>query len=125
LSKIQHDIFSISSEAASLPEDEKKLKIALVAKPHIQFLEKKIDEMTLELPKLKSFILPGGLQISALAHVCRTITRRAERLLIGIDETLKMRKEISVYINRLSDYFFTLARYLNYQNNVEDVQWKQ
>ena len=94
-------------------------------------LEKAIDRMTEALPELKHFILPGGHLSASLAHIARTVCRRTERRLIELmeqenapsdaDETLK---RILVFLNRLSDYLFVVARYCNYLHGQEDVLWK-
>ncbi|PIR43749.1 ATP:cob(I)alamin adenosyltransferase [candidate division WWE3 bacterium CG10_big_fil_rev_8_21_14_0_10_32_10] len=84
-------------------------------------LEREIDKMEKELPKLKNFILPGGCEQASLAHICRTITRRCERLLVSIEE---INPHVLKYINRLSDYFFVLARWFNYKEGVTDKIWK-
>lgn len=80
-------------------------------------LEKNIDIMTSEMPKLINFILNNN-----IFHVCRTITRRVERKLVSVIKTNSyINNNALIYINRLSDYFFTLARYINFKNNVSDV----
>ncbi|HMP30928.1 MAG TPA: cob(I)yrinic acid a,c-diamide adenosyltransferase [Saprospiraceae bacterium] len=82
--------------------------------------ERCIDEMTEQLPPLKVFIVPGGSRSVSLAHVCRTITRRVERNLWVLDSRYN---DIAKLCNRLSDYFFTLSRYINYQEGNEEKRW--
>jgi len=77
--------------------------------------------MESELPPLKNFLLPGGHPQTAQAHVCRTVCRRAERQAVALENTPKM---IIQFLNRLSDYFFVLARYISLKTNTEELTWK-
>jgi cob(I)alamin adenosyltransferase len=81
--------------------------------------------MTEILPELKSFIIPGGSQAIAICHVCRTICRRAERICTKLAEADQVDPEIIIYINRLSDYFFMLARKIAFEQKVEIPVWKK
>ena len=90
----------------------------------VQFLEDAIDVMDDKLPPLTSFILPGGHVTSAQAHVARTICRRAERMILKLSEEELVDELIIKYFNRLSDYFFVLARYLTYANGAPEIPWK-
>jgi len=121
LPEIQSDLFTIGSQLAT--KDAAKLMIAGIDKKRIAALEQQIDIMDLDLPLLTSFVLPGGHATSALAHVCRTVTRRAERHVVTLSRNETIDQEITIYLNRLSDYFFVLSRYLNYKNGVNDVPW--
>ncbi len=90
----------------------------------IQMLEKEIDNMNLQLPELKRFIIPGGEKASSLAHVCRTVCRRAERVITQLDKAEGADKLVIRYFNRLSDYFFVLARKLSSEKGVPDTEWR-
>ncbi|MEW5724854.1 MAG: cob(I)yrinic acid a,c-diamide adenosyltransferase [Thermodesulfobacteriota bacterium] len=95
-----------------------------------QELEAAIDRMQAELPELKGFILPGGHQSAALAHLARAVCRRAERRLVALAQGLdgEAKEEPGpdlAFLNRLSDYLFVLARYLNHRNQVPDVAWEK
>lgn len=85
--------------------------------------EKLIDEMTAQIPELKHFILPGGSKAGSLLHVSRTITRRAERQLIGLIQKEEVDPYIVTYLNRLSDLLFTMARFVNHQEKKKEITW--
>jgi len=119
----QNEIFNLSSEiAASGNKQEVNLpnKISL---EQIQVLESEMDDWTNKLPPLKKFILPGGGVSAAHTHIARTICRRAEREMVSVAFNDSLRDICLIYINRLSDWFFVLGRYLNYLQNVEDISW--
>ena len=93
-------------------------------KESIDYLEKKIDEYIEEAPELERFILPGGTKPAASIHIARTVTRRAERLVVKLIKADSNAPELALqYLNRLSDYFFALARVINYRLNVKDVEY--
>ena len=122
LIRIQNNLFTIGSNLAN---DHTKSNIQLnnVAEADISFLEMEIDQMDSHLKPLKNFILPGGNKPSALAHICRTITRRAERLVVDMLLDDGKNQIIIAYLNRLSDYFFTLGRFLVHQAEDDEVIW--
>lgn len=91
---------------------------------HITYLETAIDKMNEDLPKMTAFILPQGSPAISKAHVCRTVCRRAERRVIQVDR-LELDADIIKYLNRLSDYFFVLARYLHRVLDVPETKWNQ
>ncbi len=120
----QNEIFNLSSEiAASAKKQEIELPNKITHK-HIQTLESEMDSWAEELPPLKKFILPGGSMAAAQAQVARTVCRRAEREMIGINDTGKLRAVCLIYINRLSDWFFLLARKCNQIEGATDVHWE-
>lgn len=88
---------------------------------HETELETMIDQLTAPLPPLKNFILPGGSETAALAHICRSVCRRAERHVLVIPNP---DPPAVIYLNRLSDFFFTLARWLNFHQNVPDIVYQ-
>ena len=123
LARVQNELFVLSTELATPTDSMKDLSLKYLTHDHILTLENEIDEWTDKLVPLKNFILPGGSESAAVAHIVRTICRRAERELIsgGINESI--RDVCYIYLNRLSDWFFTLARYLNLLENVDDIPW--
>jgi len=125
LKDIQDRLFTIGSSLACDTDKEPKMKLPDLHTTDIQLLEVKIDEMTAQLPPMKSFILPGGHTTVSSIHICRTVCRRAERLLVVMQEhQLFVEPKVIQYLNRLSDYLFTLARYAAEKLGVEEVPWK-
>ena len=121
LLEIQHTLFVLGSHLAATPG--KELKLPSFEEKQIEILEKAIDDMDEKLPPLKTFILPGGHPIVSQAHICRCVCRRAERNAIHLHLEEPIHPDIIRYLNRLSDYFFTLARYLSLQMNAEEIPW--
>jgi cob(I)alamin adenosyltransferase len=119
LQSIQRDLFKIGSEIASLqtPLNE---NIEKIGENKIVELENKIDEFWSELPELKSFILPGGSAVGAHLHLARTVCRRAERRLVAFGKSTPVRPELYKYLNRLSDYLFVAARWVNYKEGINE-----
>jgi len=113
---IQNDLFVMGACLARI--DQSKVSISL--DQHITKIEQAIDQMSQTLPKLKGFVLPSGPSGSVFSHMARTVCRRAERLVVGFIDQLESDlqsenyRTIQKYLNRLSDYFFILARYINY-----------
>jgi cob(I)alamin adenosyltransferase len=125
LKDIQDRLFTIGSSLATDADKEPKMKLPDLHETDIRLLETKIDEMTAQLPPMKSFILPGGHIIVSSIHICRTVCRRTERLLVAMQEQqLFVEPKVLQYINRLSDYLFTLARYAAEKLSVEEIPWK-
>lgn len=122
IEKVQIELFNLGSLLACESSFWETYKLPKLSPSIISELEKKMDLYSKDLPKLKNFILPGGNEKSSRAHLCRTITRRVERKLIRFED-IKPIHSIE-FLNRLSDYFFVLARYYNYIENVEEVIWK-
>ncbi len=118
LEQIQHDLFDIGS-ALSTPDAR---PIPGLEKRSLDF-EKLIDTLTDKLPPLKNFILPGGGKAGSYLHVCRTLARRAERRVVYLMQHEDIDISIMIYLNRLSDLFFTIARYVNYQEKNKEVKW--
>lgn len=101
-----------------------KVKLPAISDADIEFLEQQIDEMDSQLEPLISFVLPGGHQAVSLCHVARTICRRAERLAISVAESSPLPENVVKYINRLSDFFFTLSRLLAKNLKIEQIPWE-
>ena len=87
----------------------------------MHWLEQRIDFYTAQSPDIDRFILPGGTSATSMVHVARTIARRAERIIVRLNWTAKINEEVLIFTNRLSDYFYALARYLNVQAQRPDV----
>ena len=126
LKRIQNNLFDIGAILASPhPEKLEGKSSSSVAPQEIEGLEKSIDRMEAELKPLLTFILPGGGEESSILHVARTVCRRAERQIITLSEREKISSQIIIYINRLSDYLFVLARWINFKKNVKEDTWEK
>ena len=126
LQKIQNILFNIGSVLATVDEQYKS-KLPELKKDYILFLENQIDLMQEKLPVMTQFVLPGGHEYVSLAHVVRTVCRRAERAIVRIDNTeqdLQIQWSI-IYLNRLSDYFFVLSRFLTQYYGTKEVNWQK
>jgi cob(I)alamin adenosyltransferase len=122
LSRVQEDLFTLGAELACVPGKESKLKLVLLGAPDIERLEHAIDVADAAAPPLTSFVLPGGTPVAAALHLARTVSRRAERAVLAMPEE-PARHELVVYLNRLSDLLFALARQTNALASVADVPW--
>lgn len=120
---IQNRLFVIGSLLANDP-GRSRMKLPLLKEEDVEFLEREIDAMTSKLPALKSFILPGGSQAASFCHLARAVCRRAERRVVALSQKSKVDPRIIVYLNRLSDYLFVLARAFNQGRKVKDILWK-
>ncbi|MFZ1291490.1 MAG: cob(I)yrinic acid a,c-diamide adenosyltransferase, partial [Melioribacteraceae bacterium] len=113
LQEIQNTLFQIGSELAS-PENVKSDLIKKTSEEEISYLESLIDKFDENLPPLKNFILPGGIESASYLHFARTVCRRAERIIVELKEKENINNHILVYLNRSSDLLFVLARYENF-----------
>lgn len=120
---IQNKLFNIGSRLASDEKGEEFTKNLALKSEDIQVLENAIDNYEKELPELKHFILPGGTLASAQCHIARTICRRAERRILEFSEINNVQPEIVIFINRLSDYLFVLARKINSDAGFSELKW--
>jgi cob(I)alamin adenosyltransferase len=123
LLEIQDRLFTIGSVLACDPEKEIALRIPDLKESDVLLLENEIDKMNAKLPEMKSFILPGGHVSVSAAHICRTICRRAERQIVELGEKEHVQPLIIKYLNRLSDYFFVLARWTGHLLGAEEIKW--
>ncbi len=123
LARVQEDLFTVGAELACVPGKEDKLPGTRIGEPDIARLEAAIDAADAACPPLASFVLPGGSPQAAALHVARTVSRRAERAVLALHET-PVRHEVAIYLNRLSDLLFVLARRANVAAGVPDVPWK-
>ena len=122
---IQNSLFTIGSYLATDTQKVELLQASILKIDSIEIIENEIDRLDTILPALSSFILPGGSQTGALSHVCRTISRRAERRLLDMNEVYNIDNHLLVYFNRLSDYFFALSRYFTFEAGAEEIYWKR
>ena len=125
LKEIQDRLFTVGSSLACDPEKDSALKIPDLKEEDIVGLELAMDAMNEVLAPMKSFIIPGGHQAISTAHIARCVCRRAERWCVNMqEEDLFVETLVIKYLNRLSDYLFTLARYIGHLNGVADLPWK-
>ena len=125
IKEIQDRLFTIGSELACDPNKDIKMVIPDLHDSDIELLEKEMDRMDTELPVMKNFILPGGSPAVSFSHVARSVCRRAERCCINLlEHDGKVDPIIIKYLNRLSDYFFMLARYIGMKLQAPEIIWK-
>lgn len=110
LAYIQHKLFTVGSYLATETEAISPKAASIIEDKDIALLESEMDKMDSELPSLRQFVLPGGSESAARAHICRTVCRRAERCIHFVKEEYPVDDKILTFVNRLSDYFFLLAR---------------
>ena len=128
LQKIQFDLFTVGSEAATptdkliLANGKNRLDL-MISEEEISELEHWMDDLDAELEPLQFFILPSGGKAAASVHVCRTVCRRAERAMVYLNETEEVRPELIKYLNRLSDYLFILARFISKISGEKEDFW--
>jgi cob(I)alamin adenosyltransferase len=122
LSHTQIDLFTLGAELACVPGKEAKLSMPLLQDQDIARLEHAIDATEATLMPLQTFVLPAGSPQSAALHLARTVCRRAERAVLAIDDA-PARPALVIYLNRLSDLLFVLARHANVVAHVADVPW--
>lgn len=118
LDGVQNDLFDLGGEL-SVPGH------AIMSAAHVERLERELDRVNAGLPPLKDFILPAGTRAAALAHVARSVCRRAERRVVTLSRKQKAAPALRAYLNRLSDLLFVVARELNRAGGRPDVLWKQ
>lgn len=124
LTAIQNQLFIVGSHLATdTSKSDLHQKIPCSDRGILQ-LEHEIDRMQNELPALTRFILPGGSILAAQCHVARTVCRRAERRIAILNNNLPVEDNVLIYINRLSDYLFVLARYLNHLSGQQEIFWE-
>lgn len=121
LAHVQVDLFTLGAELACVPGKEDNLGMPLLEEEDAHRLERAIDDAEKELAPLKTFVLPGGSPQAAALHLARTVCRRAERRVLSGEDP--PREQVVIYLNRLSDLLFTLARLANVKAGVEDVPW--
>lgn len=122
LEKLNNLLFNAGSDLATPIEAKTKISIKRISSEDFIWLENLIDEFTTELPPLNSFILPGGTTAAGFLHVARTVCRRAERNLVKLAQEAEVNENLMIFMNRLSDFLFTLARMTNFLSGIEDVK---
>lgn len=133
IANLSENCLELNDELQELQRDLYNLEADIVVKHHheiddakVQALEKRIDELTPKLPKIPEFILPGGMKTGANLQYARTIARRAERSMVTLNRDEQELSESNLrYINRLSDYLFTLGRYANVLDGYQDIKSKK
>jgi cob(I)alamin adenosyltransferase len=125
LYKIQNALFDVGSNLACEKEKRSVFKLPQIETSFIEEVENEIDKMDSLLPELTHFILPGGAKDAASFHLCRTICRRVERQMVDFEDQHpgEVPENVSKLINRLSDYFFILSRFLNFKQNEKERTW--
>jgi cob(I)alamin adenosyltransferase len=126
LHTIQSALFDLGSNMACEFENREKFKLPQISNQLIKEMENEIDRMDAILKPLKNFILPGGSLASSAFHLARTGTRNVERKLIGFQESTKEELPVLsiIFLNRLSDYFFVLSRFINETDKIPEILWK-
>jgi cob(I)alamin adenosyltransferase len=117
---VQHELFDCGSDLASLPREGQTFKVNPEMIDRLEAWIDKYDELT---PDITRFILPGGTSVSSVLHVCRTVCRRAERRIVTLSREQPIHMDVLRYVNRLSDFFFTIARAANALQGVADVEY--
>ncbi len=125
LAQVQNELFDVGAELST--PDPISRGTNFVGEPQIAALEKTIDDFEAKLSPLRTFILPGGSSLAAWLHFARTVCRRAERRVVtlGAEVSNKVSPFVVIYLNRLSDLLFVLARAVNQSASVDDVQWRK
>jgi cob(I)alamin adenosyltransferase len=126
LETIQHALFDVGAALATplSCHENQKLQKTRFGHEAIDLLEQWIDEMEIQLPALRNFILPGGHSAGAALHLSRSIIRRAERLVVPLYEQADVTQYVLVYLNRLSDYLFVVSRFVNHQLKASETKWQ-
>lgn len=122
--RIQNNLFNVCTNLATDQEQTPLYPSAYLPEGEIALLEREVDTIMQELPERQGFVLPGGTQAAAQAHVCRTVCRRAERCIVALAEESVVSAEVQQYVNRLSDYLFVLAKIINFNANVSEIVWQ-
>jgi cob(I)alamin adenosyltransferase len=122
LIRIQQQVFTAESRLAMGPGSNSD-SLPGLPETEVEFLEQQIDRMNEKLPPLTRFLLPGGHNVVSLAHIARTVCRRGERQIISLSRENPVEEVILKYVNRLSDYFFVLSRYLALETNAGETPW--
>ena len=120
---IQSRLFDVGTHLAMPATEGHSVPCAITAK-HTRQLENYIDEFDTQLPPLRTFILPGGCMAASQSHVCRTVCRRAERLISALAEETPICPDLQSFINRLSDFLFVYARFINKKEGTSEISWK-
>lgn len=123
LLRVQHELFNLGSVLATLPEDVVEA-MPQVTQVDVDALEASIDAHNGDLPPLRSFVLPGGTRLNADLHIARTVCRRAERIMVALEQQAGVPKVSIAYVNRLSDALFVWSRFASVQAGAAEVLWQ-
>ena len=123
LPTIQNELFHLGSDLSFLEEDKAQVDLPQIEAGHVEQLESWIDELLAVVGPLQNFILPGGTKAAAHLHVARTVCRRAEREVVALARSEAVGEYALVYLNRLSDALFVMARYENHEAGVAEPLW--
>jgi len=123
LERIQHQLFSLGAELATPEPDEHGT--ALIGPAETDWIEEAIDRFDGQLPELKNFVLPAGTSAAAALHHARTVCRRAERRVVTLSRATELSTGATIYLNRVSDLLFVLARFANFTSGTADVSWQR
>lgn len=123
LGRIQNDLFHLGSDLCVTEEDKTLRPVPRIEARHVAALEESIDRLSADLAPLENFVLPGGTPGAAQLHVARTVCRRAERLAVALSRGEEVGGQVVVYLNRLSDLLFVMARWENRKKETPDVLW--
>ena len=122
LEKIQNDLFVVGADLAN---PDLNVPSNRITEDMVKFLEENIDKFETELSPITYFILPGGDTVASQIHLARSISRRAETNIVQLSEKEAINKTCQVYINRLSDLLFVIARLINKRKKIKDIAWKK
>jgi cob(I)alamin adenosyltransferase len=122
--RVQNNLFNVCTHLATDQSQTPLYPSAHLAEGETEFLEQEVDRMMQLLPERQGFILPGGTQAAAQAHVARTVCRRAERRIAALAEEAEVGDDIQRYVNRLSDYLFVLAKIINFNSGQTEIIWQ-
>jgi cob(I)alamin adenosyltransferase len=122
--RVQNNLFNVCTHLAIDQSQTPLYPSAHLAEGEVEWLEHEIDRMNGLLPEAQGFVLPGGTQAAAQAHVARTVCRRAERRIAALAETATVGADVQQYVNRLSDYLFVLAKIINFNSGQTEIFWQ-
>lgn len=122
---VQNKLFNVGAYLATDNEENAMTEPTGLGHEVVAMLEERIDSLTDRVPPMHCFVLPGGTLAAAKAQVCRAVCRRAERRVVTLGAQTRVDPVVIRFLNRLSDYLFTLARFLNHKAGVADVAWRQ
>jgi cob(I)alamin adenosyltransferase len=121
--RVQNELLHLGADLCTPEEDKARYPVPVLEERHVAALEATMDELSAQLGPLQNFVLPGGSPGAALLHVARTICRRAEREVVALARSERVRAQVVPYLNRLSDALFVLARWENHERGVAEPLW--
>ncbi|MBW3571318.1 MAG: cob(I)yrinic acid a,c-diamide adenosyltransferase [Gemmatimonadetes bacterium] len=125
LRQVQNDLFDLGAELATPPDSRLQYRLPrAIDEDDWRRLERLLDEYDAQVPPLRTFVLPGGHETAARAHLARTTCRAAERAVVRLAHHEEVRPDVLTYLNRLSDFLFVCARLLNHRAGVDEVTWQ-